>query len=261
MIDEQQGSSFLGRLYPLFGGLYVRFNRHRIASMIVGQTLIVAIIGMFVLNSVLGINIFRAFADISCPTGNAPYTIQSGDTLGSIATAHGTSWQTLAQQNQITDPNVIYANEQICVPSSGTIAAASVVPASQPMNTNTNTVPQHNTTNVFPYGQCTWWADQRYHDLNGYYVPWTTDSNADEWTARATDFNWHVSSQPTVGAIMDFQDGVQLASSVGHVSIVEQIMSNGDIITSNMNITGHPFGTVVYLTAHAGPGVTFITAS
>jgi surface antigen len=120
-------------------------------------------------------------------------------------------------------------------------------------------IPQHNTANLFPAGQCTWWATERYHTLTGYYVPWTTNANANQWTARAYEFGWHVSDQPSVGAIIDFQAGVQLASDVGHVAIVEKINSDGSLTTSNMNILGHPFGSVVDLTNHPGPGVTFIT--
>jgi len=132
-------------------------------------------------------------------------------------------------------------------------------PTPPPAPAPADNIPQHNTANLFPYGQCTWWANERYHQLTGYFVPWTTNSNADQWTDRAHDFGWHVSDQPTVGAIIDFQAGVQLASDVGHVAIVEQILSNGNLITSNMNIIGHPFGQVADLTNQAGPGVTFIT--
>jgi surface antigen len=253
MIQLQQRRSLLHRLDPLLGGLYKLFSRHRIASMIAGQVVVLAILAMFVLNSVLGINIFSAFAQISCSAGSTPYTVQPGDTLGTIAVAHGTSWETLAQQNQIGNPNLIYANHQICVPGNGTTAS---VPVSQPVNA----APLHNTVNPFSYGQCTWWSSQRYHDLNGFYVPWTTNSNAFQWTARANDFHWHVSTEPSVGAIMNFQGGVQGASSLGHVAVVEQVLGNGDVMTSNMNILGHPFGSVVYLKFHAGPGVTFITA-
>ena len=28
-------------------------------------------------------------------------------------------------------------------------------------------------SNTFPYGQCTWWACQRYHDLTKYYPPFS----------------------------------------------------------------------------------------
>jgi surface antigen len=198
------------------------------------------------------------------------YTIRPGDTLGTIAAAHNTTWQSLAQHNQIANPNLIYPGQQLNIPGSRTNdAAPQLVDAPQPTNTPllvdapqpqpTSKIPEHNTANLFPAGQCTWWANERYQQLTGYYVPWTTNSNANQWTARANDFGWHVSDQPGVGAIIDFQAGVQLASDVGHVAIVEKIMPNGDLITSNMNVWGHPFGSVVNLTNHPGPGVTFIT--
>ena len=254
MIKVQQGRSFLDGLRPFFSRFHTLFNRHRIASMIVGQVVVIATLAIFVLNSVLGVNIFSAFAQISCPAGDAIYTIQPGDTLGNIGVAHGTSWQTLAQHHGIANPNLIYANQQLCIPGNGN---NSNPPLSQPVN---NAVPLHNTVNPFPYGQCTWWASQRYHDLHGYYVPWTTDSNAFQWTARANDFHWHVSTEPSIGAIVDFQGGVQGSSPLGHVAIVEQILDNGVVVTSNMNILGHGFGEVVSLRFHTGPGVTFITA-
>jgi surface antigen len=219
--------------------------------MVAGQVVILAVLVMFVLNSVFGIHLFRAFAQISCPSGDTVYTVQSGDTLGTIATAHGTSWQVVAQDSQIGNPNLIYTNQQVCVPDNGTAG----------VSTPSQGTPLHNTVNPFPYGQCTWWAAQRYKDLHGVFVPWTTNSDAWQWTARAYDFHWHVSSQPSIGAIIDFQPGVQEASSVGHVGVVEKILSNGDVVTSNMNILGHSFGTVANLTFHPGSGVTFITAS
>ena len=230
------------------------FNRHRIASMIVGQVVVLGVLIIFVLNSVFGIHLFSAFAQISCPAGDTIYTIQPGDTLGSIAAAHGTSWQTLTQHNQIGNPNLVYANQQICISSGGGNNA--VISQLQP----TSGVPLHNTGNPFPYGECTWWAAQRYEVLHGYFVPWTSNSNAWQWTARAYDFHWNVSTQPSYGAIINFQPNVQEASALGHVGVVEQILSNGDVVTSNMNVLGHPFGAIVYLTFHPGPGVTFITA-
>jgi N-acetylmuramoyl-L-alanine amidase len=254
MIKLQQSSSFLRDLRSLFDDLRLFFHRHRIARMIAGQVVVTAVLGVFVLNSIFGTHLFSAFAQTSCPAGSTVYIVQPGDTLGSIAATHGTSWQTLAQQNQIGNPNLIYVNQPICVPGQGTNRTPV---QSQPSSSGT---PQHNTVNPFPYGACTWWAAQRYHDLHGFYVPWTTNSNAFQWTARAYDFGWHVSDQPSIGAIIDFQPGVEYASSSGHVGVVEQILSNGDVVTSNMNVAGYSYGSVVNLTFHTGPGVTFITA-
>ena len=43
------------------------------------------------------------------------YTIQSGDTLSSIAANYGTTWQWLAEVNSISDPNLIYPGNTIRV--------------------------------------------------------------------------------------------------------------------------------------------------
>jgi surface antigen len=243
MIDSQQRRLSLSHLNK-----FVR--RHRIASMIAGQVVVIAILIAFVLNGVVGISLFSVSAEISCPSGDNVYTIRSGDTLGIIATANGTSWQTLAEHNQIGNANLIYVDQQICIPGN----------AAAPQPVSNNSVPLHNTVNPFAYGVCTWHASQRYHDLHGLFVPWTINSDAWQWTDRAYEFGWHVSSEPSVGAIIDFQPGVQYASAYGHVGVVEQILPNGDVVASNMNVLGYPFGAVVNLTYHTGPGVTFITA-
>ncbi len=111
--------------------------------------------------------------------------------------------------------------------------------------------------NQFPWPYCTWWANERYHQLNGVYVPWTTNSNAWQWTARAYDSHWHVSSTPYVGWIMDLQPWVQGAYGLGHVGVVEKYLGNGYFVASNMSWGAYPTQ-VTYVTFHAGYGVTFI---
>jgi surface antigen len=111
--------------------------------------------------------------------------------------------------------------------------------------------------NAFPYGQCTWWANQRYHQLHGIFVPWKTNANAAQWVVRAYQYGWHVSRTPTVGSIIVLQGGVQGAFYLGHVGVVEQLLRNGTVIASSMNWGSHP-GTVSSSTFHSGPGVAFI---
>ncbi len=138
-----------------------------------------------------------------------------------------------------------------------TTVTPSSIPVSTP-TTNTQTIlPTQGYINVFPYGSCTWWANQRYFQFHGIFVPWRTQSNAWQWTARAYQFGWHVSSSPMVGAIIDLQPGVQGASWAGHVALVERILSNGDVIASNMNWGAYP-GQVTYVEFAPGPGVTFL---
>jgi surface antigen len=110
--------------------------------------------------------------------------------------------------------------------------------------------------NTFPYGVCTWYADQRYHELHGIYVPWRGNANA--WPQGASAYGWRVSSAPSVGSIIALQSGVQGAGGLGHVGIVEQVWGNGTVIATSMNWGVNP-AAVTSWQFHPGPGVTFIS--
>lgn len=115
--------------------------------------------------------------------------------------------------------------------------------------------------NRFFQGQCTYWAAYRFHQLHGIWVPWL--GNAWEWLGQAQSYGWKVSAQPTVGAIVVLQPGVQGAGGYGHVAIVESINSNGTVHTSNYNwyMGGGGFGVLSYWDfSYPGyPGIAFIT--
>jgi len=116
---------------------------------------------------------------------------------------------------------------------------------------------QESAGNVFPYGQCTWWANQRYYQLHGSYVPWKTNANAFQWVDRAIEYGWHVSSVPIVSSIIVLQPYVEGAYGVGHVGVVEQILTDGNVVVSSMNWGSQP-NTVTDNTFVLGPGVSFI---
>jgi len=120
--------------------------------------------------------------------------------------------------------------------------------------------PLIDTGNVFPYGQCTWWANQRYRQLHGMYVPWKMPANAWQWTARANEFGWHVSQKPRTGAIIDLQPWVQGSQAQGHVAIVERVLGDGRVLASMMNWGWHSRWEVTQWTFSPGPGVTFISS-
>lgn len=106
----------------------------------------------------------------------------------------------------------------------------------------------------WPLGQCTYWANLRYHELTGSWVPWM--GNADAWVTGARRFGWNVSSLPRAPSILVLMPGVQGASSIGHVAVVESILSPTTFSTSNMNWNG--WDIVRNVTFHTGPGVWFV---
>jgi len=119
-------------------------------------------------------------------------------------------------------------------------------------------MPSTGAYNWFPYPWCTWWADERYHELHGVYVPWSTNADAWEWTADAHQFGWNVSSSASVGAIINLQPWVQGAYGSGHLAVVEQVYSDGSVLASNTSWGYNPYQ-VTYVHFYPGPGVTFIS--
>ena len=117
------------------------------------------------------------------------------------------------------------------------------------------------TTNTYPAGQCTWWANERYHQLTGVYVPWAADAHG--WLAGAQAHGWDWSALPPSGiaSIIVLQPGVQGADrTFGHVGAVESINSDGSVVTSDLNwgLTLAEKATTQTITFRLGAGVDFI---
>lgn len=109
--------------------------------------------------------------------------------------------------------------------------------------------------NRFFYGQCTYWADMRYHELTGHWVSWL--GNAAEWYYGARMSGWAVSAMPHIPSIIVLQPGVQEAGWYGHVAVVERINPDGSVLTSNWNWLGN-WGRETFVTFRPGPGVSFV---
>lgn len=229
--------------------------------------------GLLLLAMFLTTNIVGAHAQAVgiCTSSDITYAIKSGDTLNKIAARYRTTSSVLAKRNLIANPDLIYASHTLCVPQSGSASSSTVTqqPAKNisasngtsqsqtPAMTNSANVASTGSGNPYPYGQCTWWADERYHELHGVYVPWTSNSDAWLWTTRAQQFGWHVSNTPSVGDILDLQPNVQGAYNLGHVAVVEQVLSNNEVIASSMNWGADPLQ-VTDFQFTLGDGVTFI---
>ncbi|MFQ5593113.1 MAG: LysM peptidoglycan-binding domain-containing protein [Anaerolineae bacterium] len=50
------------------------------------------------------------------PADCTPYTVETGDTLYSIAIRFGSTVQAIAQANNITNPNLIFVGQKLCIP-------------------------------------------------------------------------------------------------------------------------------------------------
>jgi N-acetylmuramoyl-L-alanine amidase len=229
-------------------GQYLKRHPHMVRA-VAWQLVVTVILGLVLLGTTFGSSVLGAFAQAPCANGDQSYRVASGDTLGVIAARYNTNWQTLASYNHLANANMLQVNQNICIP--GTTRSPGTSLNSGPQTALTGS------SNNFPYGQCTWWASQRYFQLHGVYVPWKTDANAWQWADRAHDYDWHVSSQPVVGAIVVLQPGVQGAYSLGHVGVVESL-SNGTATVSNMNWGASP-SQITDSQIYAGPGVSFIS--
>ena len=210
--------------------------------------LIVGILILLVLATSLSLDSGKVEANTYCPRGVVPYVVARGDTLSRIAWRYGVSWQGLAARNHLANPNRIYRGQVICI----TKVSGYVRQISKPHG------PPAGARNFFPFGACTWWADQRYFQLHGVFVPWKMQANAWQWVARAVQFGWHVSSRPSPGAIVVLQPWVEGAYGLGHVAVVERILRNGHVIASNMSWGRYPLR-ITYVQFAPGPGVRFLS--
>src|SRR5687767_2436617 len=64
-------------------------------------------------------------------SGGQRYTVRAGDSLSAIGSRFGVSYQSIAQANGISNPNRIYAGQQLVIPGARTPAPA---PAPAPSN-------------------------------------------------------------------------------------------------------------------------------
>ena len=90
----------------------------------------------------------------------------------------------------------------------------------------------------YPYGQCTWWAYTRRHQLG---LPVGSHfGNARSWGESAKALGYWVDGTPRhVGDIIVFAPGQQGAdANYGHVAIVEKINADGSIEISESNVKG-----------------------
>lgn len=100
---------------------------------------------------------------------------------------------------------------------------------------------------------CTCYAYGRYAEIRNAFAPLPT-GDAKDWWARAQG-NFQCGQEPQLGAVLCW--GTDHADSPGHVAIVEEIASNGDVTLSNSSWGGSYFfvSTSTRASGYANPGV------
>jgi len=130
------------------------------------------------------------------------------------------------------DPASAHPQSRSTPPAQATSVPAPSAPApsSGPITSNTSTLDH------FFSGQCTYWANDRYHQLTGVWIPWF--GNAYEWYQQAINYGWYTSTSPNPNgpSIIVLGPYVQdNLSAYGHVGVVERINGDGTVTTSNMH--------------------------
>lgn len=177
-------------------------------------------------------------------SGSGTYTVKSGDTLSSIARAHGMNYRTLMNNNNISS-HLIYPGQKLTV--NGSSAGSSDSSASSSSNSTASKKEEVKSTSVsapsptsvsygtnyYYWGDCTWYVFERRQQLG---KPVGNNwGNASNWDNAARSQGYSVSSSPSVGAILQANAWTNFAWGMGHVAIVERINSDGSILVSEMN--------------------------
>jgi len=203
------------------------------------------------------------------------YTVQPGDWLSRIASRYGLSWQTLASTNHLSNPNLIYPHEALCIPLGTAASPPPSAPASPPVPTQTT--PSTFIAGDFCHGGTMWvthissWAIPP-GCYAGIYYPnprnyvYRASFGWCNWWPEVLHPNdpqilWHARhSSPIIGAVAVFAPGDQGASDIGHYAEVVGIGPNGWLLISEMNDSwrGAGFGRVNYRYVRLDGGLSFI---
>jgi len=188
-------------------------------------------------------------------TAGTEYTVQSGDTLSTIAAATDETVDQIAKANGLSNIHFITVGETLklhtaadqtadeAVAPATTDAAPQVVAqpavetpavvatdaASQPAVA----APTYSTAgNSYPAGQCTWFVKNA--------LSWVGNNwgNASGWGASAAAAGRAVNGTPAAGAVAVFAPGQAGAGALGHVAVVDSVNSDGTITISEGNYAG-----------------------
>lgn len=163
------------------------------------------------------------------PSPACPITVAPGDTLSALAPRYGTTWQDLAAINHLANANLIFPGQVFCL-GGETPLTVTVSPPSIPTGHRTG-------YNPGAPGSCVWYVFDQRPDLVGLPgYPY-----ASQFALAASQAGYRTGTTPVVGAVAVFGAGVDGASSVGHVAIVEAVNNDGTFRIREMNGPAGPW--------------------
>ena len=221
-------------------------------------------------------------------TAGKEYTVQSGDTLSTIASATDLSVDEIAAANGVSDVNSIHVGETLKLDASAATAtntnvapkaddtkvnaeatAESADTQAQQADTQTQKVEKTAATSTAqPTTMSTaTHATPTYSTAGNSYpagqctwfvknaLSWVGNNwgNASGWGASAAAAGRTVDGQPSTGSVVVFAPGSQGAGALGHVAVVDSV--NGDSITIS---EGNYAGMAYHTRTISASGLTFI---
>src|SRR4249920_847941 len=91
------------------------FRRWQIASSFTRHVTILLVLGLLLAGTTLGGHLLGVFAQSTCARGDVSYRVAFGDTLSGIAARYQTNWQRLASYNHLTNANLIFPGQVMCI--------------------------------------------------------------------------------------------------------------------------------------------------
>ncbi len=172
-------------------------------------------------------------------SGGSTHTVESGESLNTIANNYGVSVDELISANNLSG-YIIYPNQTLTIPGATGGSGGSGGTTTPNQNTGSSSASD---ANLYDWGQCTWHVFNRRAETGKPICTYWW--NADHWANNAAADGYTVNNTPSVGSIMQNYEG-----PIGHVAYVEQVNPDGSILISEMNYNTAP-GTVDYRTIPA----------
>lgn len=88
--------------------------------------------------------------------------------------------------------------------------------------------------NPYPYGECTWYVWQYYHDTQGVDIA-RNMGNATDWVTSAQREGWTVDQTPAVGKTVSWSAAKY--PIFGHVAVVTDVAADGSFTVTEANFT------------------------